>query len=461
MRPIIEILKKLPFIGGFFSEGSMRQSSLNLFLAQAIYTFTIFFIDVLLAHSLSQDDFGIWKHILLIANLSALILLGLPQGFNYYANLEKERRRAHFNNVLAAISIVASILFIALIIGANKVIGQVLNNEFIIGAALLYPFIVIAAGLYNVLVMLSVIDKRTNLMPKANVLFTLLYISGICIISYLYISSDLVPVRLAVLIVGALLISHIARTAYLFVKHRIKFERGDINYNQILKYLKYGIPIYLATFLGILNSYIDQIIVSNLESLATFGIYAVGAKGFPLISSVSVIVAQSIFPQLMVYQNRGQNENAQKLWLKASVKASYMLYPIIIVLMIFTPYLIRLIYGEDFSAAIEIFQTYLLVLVFRHNGYGRLLMIRDENKWLMIFMICAFIVNIIISLFLYSRIGIIGVVWGTIASTLVNVILILSKERLLLRYLKTFFIDHFMLGIMILFLLLSILYNWF
>jgi len=95
-------LTKLPFIGGFFSEGSMRQSSMNLFIAQAIYTFTIFFIDILLARTLGADDFGIWKHILLLVNLSPLILLGLPQGLNYYANLEKEKRRAHLNNVIAA-----------------------------------------------------------------------------------------------------------------------------------------------------------------------------------------------------------------------------------------------------------------------------------------------------------------------------------------------------------------------
>jgi len=439
----------------------MKQSSMNLFIAQAIYTFTIFFIDILLAHTLSKNDFGIWKHILLLVNLSALVLLGLPQGFNYFANLEKSLKRHHLNNVLAAITIVSSIFFIALVLGLNKLIGHALNDNFIIGAAFIYPFIIIATGLYNILEMLSVIDKRTKLLPKANTFFSILYMIACSCIAYYYFRNGLEPSNLSIAIIVSLFTAHLIRTGYVFTSLKIKFRTSDIDFTKIRKYLKYGIPIYLATFIGILNNYIDQIIVSNFESLATFGVYAVGAKGFPLIPAMSVIVAQSIFPQLMNYQNSGQNEKAQQLWLKASVKASYLLYPIIIVLMVLAPYLIRYIYGEDFNGAIEVFQTYLIILVFRHNGYGRLLMIRDENKWLMLFMICAFITNIFVSLFLYNRIGIIGVVWGTILATSVNVFLILTKERLLFRYLKAFFIDNFVLGLMVIFLILSVIYNWF
>lgn len=454
-------LEKLPFIGGFFSEGSMKQSSMNLFIAQAIYTFTIFFIDILFARTFTGDDFGLWKQILLLVNFSALVLLGLPQGFNYYANLEKEKRRTHLNNLFAAITIVSSVFFLALFIGLNKVVGNVLDNNIIIGAVLLYPIIIIATGLYSSLEMLAVIDKKTKLLPKSNTYFSLVYILGAITIALYYLKAGISSYSLAIIIVLALLSAHILRSGYVYSQSSVSFNFSKVDFSYIKKYLKYGIPIYLATFVGILNTYIDQIIVTNFETRDVFGVYAVGAKGFPLIPAISVIVAQSIFPRLMEYQNKGQNEKAQELWLKASVKASYMLYPIIIGLMIFAPLLITFIYGERFSGAIEIFQTYLLLLVFRHNGYGRLLMIRDENKWLMIFMAFAFIANIMLSLFLYSRIGIIGVVWGTIFATIVNVTLILTKERLLLRYLKAFFIDNFVLGLMIIFLVLSVYFNWF
>jgi len=454
-------LEKLPFIGGFFSEGSMKQSSLNLFIAQAVYTFTIFFIDILLARTLGGDEFGIWKHVLLLANMVTLILLGLPLGFSYYANLEKEKKRAHLNNVIAAITIISSVFLLILLAGLNKVIGVGLNDEYIIGALFLYPIIVIAIGLYNCLEMLLIIDKKTSLLPRSNVVFGIIYFLAALGIAGYYYFYGIEPFFLAILIVSALLISHLSRSGYLLALAQVRLDFSNVDFSLIKKYLIYGIPIYLATFVGLLNIYIDQIIVSNFESLTTFGVYAVGAKGFPLLPAVSVVVAQSIFPQLMNYQNAGENHKAQALWLKASVKASYLLYPIIIVLMILTPYLIRFIYGESFIGAVEIFQTYLISLIFRHNGYGRLLMIRDENKWLMIFMIISFVSNIIISLILYSRIGIMGVVWGTILSGVVNVVLILSKEKMLGRYLKAFFIDNIALGLMIVFIVLSVLFNWF
>lgn len=454
-------LEKLPFIGGFFSEGTMKQSSMNLFIAQAIYTFTIFFIDILLARTLSDADFGVWKHILLLVNLSSLILLGLPQGFNYFANLEIDKRRIHLNNVLATMVILCSVFFLAILIGFRHVLVYALNDEFIITASLIYPAVILVMGLYAIIEMLIVIDKRTALLPQANLIFGSFYFIAIVFIAAYYFIVGIESTSLAAIIIMTLLSAHLLRSGGLWHTVKIKFRRKDIDFSLIRRYLVYGFPIYMATFVGLLNGLIDQFIVSNFEGLDIFGKYAVGARGFPLIPAVGVIVAQSIFPQLMDYQNRGLNHKAQNLWLKSSVKASYLLYPIIIALLISVPYLIRFLYGAGFEIAIEVFQAYLIILLFRHNGYGRLLMIRDENKWLMIFMIISILANITVSIILYRRIGIMGVVWGTIVAQFVNVFLILSKERLLGRYLKAFFIDNFVLGIMILFILASIILNWF
>jgi O-antigen/teichoic acid export membrane protein len=219
-----------------------------------------------------------------------------------------------------------------------------------------------------------------------------------------------------------------------------------------VKILGQGFPLYLATFIGTLSVNLDKSIVSFFENKETFAIFSVGALEIPVFAMLSAAFSQNVYPELVTLINQDKKEQAKKLWINTTKNVSFITFPMIFLLMFFAEDIIFYIYSTKYEKSIFLFQTYLLFGLLRNNSYGALISASGKTKFIMIYAAMMLCFNLIISLVLYKIIGINGVVYGSLASTLVIAYLQLKHENLLSIYFKDFILNSKIL-IMILIIL--------
>jgi len=89
------------------------------------------------------------------------------------------------------------------------------------------------------------------------------------------------------------------------------------------------------------------------------------------------------------------------------------------------------IYGEPYTGAVRIFQTYLLVLLWRNNYYGALLSASGKTKWITIYSIVALVLNSVLSILFYKLFGVQGVIYATFLTVSIVNVLQMHHENIL------------------------------
>ena len=96
----------------------------------------------------------------------------------------------------------------------------------------------------------------------------------------------------------------------------------------------------MATFIGTISVNLDKSIVSFFEDKATFAIFSVGALEIPVFAMLSAAFSQNIYPSLVKLVSDNKKEEAKDLWLATTKKVSYITFPILLILMIFSKQII-------------------------------------------------------------------------------------------------------------------------
>jgi len=233
--------------------------------------------------------------------------------------------------------------------------------------------------------------------------------------------------------------------------HYVKIERNSFHFRHLGKgniqsifseLIRYGFPLYLATFTGIITLNIDKIIVSNFENLEKFAVFSAGAMEIPIFGMIVSSITQPIFPKYVEYFNSGKEEEAKKLWIKLTKNISYITYPIILVLIILSDNIITFIYGDKYKEATIFFVTYLLIGLFRNNHYGALLLSKGKTNWILFYGFLTMSLNIALSILLYEFFGILGVIYGTLLSVMLVAFAQLFHEQLLKEFFRNVLLDH-------------------
>lgn len=214
----------------------------------------------------------------------------------------------------------------------------------------------------------------------------------------------------------------------------------DINYNQVKSILKFGIPLYLASYIGVFTLNLDKLIITNQGNTELFAIYAVGAVQLPFIGIISSAVTNSIFPKMVSALNNTSNE-AKRIWLNATLYTSYVIYPMIIGLLICSKPIILLLFGEEYLEAVPVFRAYLLIMIWRNNSYGSLLTAQGKTNFITLYSALTLISNTILSYVLFKKLGIIGVVYGTFLSVSLIAFLQLGHEKMFKSFVRNFYLN--------------------
>ncbi len=441
----MNIAKLKEAIKGLLDSRRLRGASFYLLISQVALYVSVLLVDVIYTRTLSKSDFGTWKQVMLaIQFLIPFIALGLPEGFRYYSAREKEKWQTHFINVIVLMVMLALGVLAAVSLGGGKIIAVLMKNELFLKIQYLYPafFILITAG---TLLRYQFINARTtNKFMVCQVSFAVIFLLLLCGMLLVDTTTAFV-LKLSILIMAAFAIKVFMLLLFSKINIKTLFAENPIKRELWIKYISYGFPLYLATFIGRITLNIDKMIVSFFGGPVAYSVYAIGAIEMPFITLISQVVCQALYPRLVQMAADNRDDEMRDLWIQGTVKISYFTYPLIIVLMFTAPFIIELLFSSSYIEATVIFKAYLLILLWRNNSYGSLLMAKGKTKWITIYSFAAMLLNFGLSVVGYKIFGAVGVVYGTFISVSAVAVMQMMHEHIFGRYLKEFLFRPFTL----------------
>lgn len=421
-----------------YSATSLYQSVLLAF-TQSILALFFISIDFLYSKNLTVKEFGIWKQFIFVMNLTIpLLSFGIAEGYKYYLAKEGERKQM-FANTFTVYTYI-SIAFLVAVGLANladflewidlktyymlSFLMPVAYFSFVINKALRYAYI-----------------DDSNIYLHTKITIAGFVLTGLVLLCSYFFFAQIKPFYLFVGILLYILI-YFTPIAALILKGNLTITNEWLTQHYIIKVLKQGLPLYLATFIGTLTLNTGMLIVNTFEDIETFALFSVGALEIPVFAMLSAAVSQRIYPDLVRLISSGEKEKAKKMWMKTTLQVSYITYPLIILLMFFAEDLIYLVYSPKYEASIIIFKTYLLIGLFRNNYYGALITASGQTKYITLYAVIMLLTNAVLSFFLYSLFGVEGVVYGTLTATIIIQLLQLNHEKIVGLYFREFLCNY-------------------
>jgi O-antigen/teichoic acid export membrane protein len=444
----LKLIEKIKRLIQNYGVGGIGKS-LHLAISQSFVAVLFILTDYIFSKQLTVAEFGIWKETFFFLNFGIpLLAFGLPEGYKYFIAKEKNIEHYSQNTSIALLIIAIGLEGILLVLNGLQYFSIIDLGSYY-GYSLLFPLPLLAFLMNKTLrysyINLDQAERLTKFSIYGGLGSLVLVFAGMLLIS----SHGEYLVLVAVLVYFGIFFL----PALFYLRGFVEFSFSlKLDRSSVRKMLVYGLPLYLATFTGLLTNYLDKLIVNVAADETTFAIFAVGAFEIPIFAILSAAFSQQIFPKMVRCIEDGEEKQAKSIWIATTKKVSLLTYPLILVVMFFAEEIIFLIYNENYQTSVVLFKTYLLVALFRNNSYGILLACKGDTKFITKVSAIVLLVNCVVSIILYLSIGLQGVVFGTLISTFLMFLIFLHKEKMLRSYVDKILVNKFLLPLILLIL---------
>lgn len=396
-------MKKLKFIDNI--------SGLQIFQLMKFTVFLIISIVFTKTH-LSSAEIGKWEMFLFIAGLLSFFwVTGIIQSL-----LPLYHRNRTYHKMGD--------------IGTGK--SPEIFNAFLLLSLFSLIFFVFGHSIKN---SISVFNLSGNV-PYINLLLLYLMLSSpVCLIEYIYLlnnrsyriiqygtytfSAQLILVITPILLgkdiiwsIYGLLIITLARWIWLLILLR-RYSKIEVSWKFMKEHLYLGAPLILTTLISGSAQYIDGVIISAVyRDPALFAWFRYGAKEFPLALLLANGLSNAMLPEFSTRTK--MKESLEKIKLK-SKKLMHLLFPITMVLLLFTRWFYPRIFSPEFHKSAGVFLVYTMLIIPRLVFPQTILIGRKKTRITLIAAILEIGINIPLSLLMIKwGYGIVGVALTTL-----------------------------------------------
>ena len=422
-----------------------KTPSFHILFSTAAVAVIFLVCDLVFTRRFSQEDFGTWRQLMLLVTLgTTLISLGMPEGYRYFISYDPNNTFKHAASLLVTTIAIALLLQSILVLGGMNLIAKAFNNDSLNYFIYSLPIIFIIVTLSRAIRYLMINNKQTEKLYRYSIYCIIISFVLIACTWPLYEKFSAQHFwwwmsGLVTMIYLVLFLPYI----FVFINQQTSAKWKDTF--KIKPYLKIGFPIYIATFVGVITLNLDKGIVSAFTDPVIFAIYSIGAIEFPIVGMIGASIMQKIFPDLVSFYSKGNAKEAKELWLKSTLRSTYITVPIVLLMMIISKPLIAILFTQKYVEAVPIFQTYLLVGLWRNTQYGALIIASGKTKWTFYYSVAGLIFNIIVSVGLFYFFGIIGIAWGSFLSVSFLSLIQLKHEKLLKDWTNKIFLNKLIL----------------
>ncbi len=359
---------------------------------------TLVLISVLFAKSkFSQITIGEYETLLFIAGgVSFFWINSLIKSFLSIFNDEKNRNSDIFNFYLL-ISFFSVILFFTLKLFIINNIAELRDVNYLelflyyillLGGSSITEYILLAKNKIKEIFVYGIVSYFLQLLL---IVFSIYYFKNFEYVLY------------------SLIFINILRNIYTF-SLVAKYSILKFSYSFMKENIKLSIPLMLSFVLSGSSQYIDGIIVKYKFNDATFAVFRYGTKEFPLL----VILSDALSNAMIREFNKENLITTLKKLKQKSLNLINLLFPISILLLIFSSYLFQYVFNKQFIESSTVFDIYLLLIISRLVFPQTIFLGLKNSKTIFIASLIEFLINVIFSLFLVQFLGIQGVALATV-----------------------------------------------
>ncbi|MDQ1332019.1 MAG: Oligosaccharide flippase family protein [Bacteroidota bacterium] len=375
--------------------------------------FTIFLIIsiVFTKSHLTSDEIGSWEMFLFIAGLMSFFwVTGIIQSLLPLYHRNKTFRKMGDNNSGKSPEIFNAFILLCLFSLLFFIFGHSIKNNF------------------------SVFHFTGNV-PYLNLLLLYLLLSNpVCLIEYIYLLNNrsyrifqyglytflaqliliIVPVILGKDILwsiyGLLFITGI-RWIWLIILLR-RYTVMKISWSFMKEHLYLGAPLIVTSLISGSAQYTDGVIISAVYHDPTmFAWFRYGAKEFPLVLLLANGLSNAMLPEFSTRSR--MKDSLEKIRLKSG-KLMHLLFPVTMVIMLFTRWFYPRLFNPEFHKSAGIFLVYALLIIPRLVFPQTIIVGRKKTRITLIAAIVEISINISLSLFMIRwGYGIVGVALST------------------------------------------------
>ena len=399
----LSLLKRFKFVDNI--------SGLQMFHLMKFVIFLIISIVFTKSH-LSRAEIGKWEMFLFIAGLISFFwVTGIIQSLLPLYHRNRTYRKIGDNGTGKSPEIFNAFLLICFFSLLFFILGHTIKNNF------------------------SVFHFSGNV-PYLNLLLLYMLLSSpVCLIEYIYLlnnrahrifqfglytfGAQLVLVIAPVLLgkdilwsVYGLLIITGVRWVWLIILLR-RYSQMTVSWKFMKEHLYLGTPLILTTLISGSVQYIDGVIVSAVyRDPAIFAWFRYGAKEFPLALLLANGLSSAMLPEFSTRSMMKQS--LLKIKVK-SKKLMHLLFPITMVIMLFTRWFYPRIFNPDFQKSADVFLIYSLLVIPRLIFPQTIIMGRKKTHITLIAAVLELAINIPLSLLMIKwGYNIVGVALATI-----------------------------------------------
>jgi len=390
----------------------LKKNLFSLFCSEIISRIANFTVIIILARSLSVENFGTLNY---ISILSGYFLYFINFGFEIYGIKSVSKEPFRINELFSKITSLK--IYSAIICGIFYciLIWQIPDKNKVI-LAFLYLFLFLNQAI-NPFWIFQAIQKMENVFIF-KLIESIFYVVIILSLLSIYKNIFVVPVSLFIAQLIAIIISYRLLSKQLTVKYCLVKD--------IFNELKSSLPIGLSSFFGLIYLNSDIIIIGYLKTDQEVGIYSAAIKLFTVLIVPFQIIFSVFLPVLSenVHGFSDELKKSFKTYLK--IINLYSIFTSILIF-IFADIIVSLFFGQEYNNAampLRIFAVNILFVALS-TTFGNPLIVWNLQKMHMYALLAGAVLNIFMNFLLIPNYSYNGAAFATLFSEFVVFIILI------------------------------------
>lgn len=371
-----------------------------------------FVMPLFLTRFLTKHDYGIYSQFYLVFGfLLSIFGMGIQSNLYYFypkSRIDEQGRFVWGTYILILISgIIGCGLFMI------PSVGQVIiNNDYLEE----YTFLIAACvflGMPSLMIdPLSVVRSDKRLAVVFHPLEVICKI--LIVIAFALIFRSLSSILYGILLLEFLIFCFVF--VYLIKNYRL--SNDTFSFSLLKQQLIYSLPFGVAVVLNTLSGRFDKLLSVSFLTPEQYATYSIAFFGIPGIMQIYDSLCQVNVTNMAKLYKENDILGVKNEYKSFVVKTLSFSFPIILIVFVFTPQLIDLLFSEKYADAVPFFRIYILTFVIGMLGSGTILRAIDKTKLSMRAYFISVMITLPLSYWLIKTYGI----WGAIGSAVLNTV---------------------------------------
>jgi O-antigen/teichoic acid export membrane protein len=197
-------------------------------------------------------------------------------------------------------------------------------------------------------------------------------------------------------------------------------------------YILLSFPLVMASAAEFINLKIDTVFIGSMMNEISVGYYSASYNLLMAATLIPLALTKVYFPNFIDYY---KDDKLKAFGLLKRYNFYFIVYSILVGIIFYflAPYIINLIYGDEFNSSIEVLQylSFALIVLTLNRLYNYTLLAMKQNSYYFNITFFGMCINLILNYILILKYGILGAVFTTIVTEFVVMALGIYKIKLI------------------------------